>query len=61
MYTFYWLDGTREVLEGSSPEDALNKAGYGFGAIKALDFYIFGSHSEYKWVDGKWKREAYID
>ena len=39
MFTFFWLDGTREVLEGNSPADAANKAGYGAGAIHALDFW----------------------
>jgi hypothetical protein len=32
----------KEILEGLSPTDALNKTGYGQGALKALDFYTDG-------------------
>lgn len=49
-FTFYWLDGKREVLEGKSPVDALNNAGYGQGVIAALDFYANGDDSEYEFV-----------
>ena len=39
LYRFYWLDGTTTVWEGYAPEEALTKAGYGAGAVRALDFY----------------------
>lgn len=48
-YTFFWLDGKRDVLEGNSVADALNKAGYGNGALAALDFHAKGDCDEYKW------------
>ena len=48
-YTFYWLTGKREVLEGNSPEDALNQAGYGQGALKALDFWAHDNDNGYVW------------
>ena len=56
-YTFFWLDGKKEVLEGTTPADALTKAGYGNGAIKALDFFIEGKNNKYIWGDHKylWK------
>ena len=37
-YKFVWLDGKEEILEGESPADAANRAGYGAGAIRALDY-----------------------
>ena len=38
-YKFHWLTGKEEILSGRSAADALNKAGYGAGALRALDFY----------------------
>ena len=38
-FTLYWLGGKCEKVEGSSIADACNRAGYGAGAIRALDFY----------------------
>ncbi len=48
-FTYYWLTGKREVLEGNDSADALNKAGVGAGALPALDFYATGENDEYKW------------
>lgn len=48
-YTFYWLTGEREVFEGDSPGDALNKAGYSQGALRALDFWAHGERNDYQW------------
>jgi hypothetical protein len=56
-YTFYWLDGTREVLEGKSESDAANRAGYGHGAISALDFVAKGENNEYVWNNNKWVKK----
>ena len=56
-FTFFWLDGNRDFFEGDSPEDALNKAGYGVGAIRALDFYTEGiENTEWAWF----KSEGWI-
>ena len=38
-YKFHWLDGKVETFQGNDPVDALNKAGYGAGAIRSLDYY----------------------
>ena len=63
-FTFYWLDGKRSVLEGAGPADALNKAGYGQGAIAALDFHAEGDNDEYFWgsktLDGpkEWHKKS---
>lgn len=49
VYTFYWLSGKREVLPGSNPAQCLNNAGYGNGALRALDFYAAGDNKEWEW------------
>lgn len=58
-FTFFWLDGSREVLKGETPTDALNKAGYGRGAIKALDFYGYGDDNSVVWnkAEKAWKKK----
>lgn len=48
-FTFYWLTGRRTMCEGATPQDALMRAGYGGGAIRALDFYANGDNHEYDW------------
>lgn len=48
-FTFYWRTGKREVLKGIDPADALNKAGYSAGAVRALDFYVPGINEDYEW------------
>ena len=57
-FTFYWLDGKRDVLIGSNSADALNRAGYGQGAISALDFWCEGDNQEYAFIAGHWEKEA---
>jgi len=37
-FTFYWLDGTKEEMEGRDEADAFAKLGYGAGAIGAVDY-----------------------
>jgi hypothetical protein len=49
-YTFFWLDGTSELLKGASMADAANRAGYGAGAVKAIDFIAEGDkRNQYEW------------
>ena len=38
-FRLYWLDGKTEIVEGDGPADAMNRAGYGGGAVRALDYY----------------------
>jgi len=47
----FWRTGQREVLKGQTMEDALSRAGYGAGAIPALDFYANGNNDNYIWDD----------
>ena len=54
-YTFFWLDGTVNVYEGTDPANALNNAGYGQGALGALDFHGSGDiRHNWKWDEGRW-------
>ncbi len=38
-YILYWLDGTTQKISGTSITDAFMRAGYGAGALSALDYY----------------------
>lgn len=38
-YIFHWRNDKDETLQGATPADALNRAGYGRGALAALDYY----------------------
>lgn len=49
-FTFYWRTGQRDAFEGYGPADALNRAGFGGGAVRALDFYATGEDDEWAWV-----------
>lgn len=61
-FTFYWLNGKKEVLKGESQIDALNKVGYGQGAIKALDFCSEGECDQYVWkFDETMKKDRWIN
>ena len=49
LYTLYWRDGKRETVSGATPEQAMTLAGYGGGAVRALDFYANGDDRDYTW------------
>ncbi len=38
-YELHWLTSEVEIVEGTSIADAFRKAGYGAGALRALDYY----------------------
>lgn len=48
-FTLYWRDGKRNVFAGRDIADAFRRAGYGGGAIRALDFYATGDDDKYIW------------
>lgn len=56
--TFYWLDGSKQVLEGDSVADAFIKGGYSAGALHALDFVADGEDDNYIWRDHHWVRKV---
>lgn len=60
QFTLYWLDGKRQVLPGEAIEHAFTQAGYGAGAIRAVDFYMEGDNREYEWNKAKhsWDRKV---
>lgn len=48
-FTLYWLDGKREVVYGRDCADAMNRAGYGYGALRALDVWVDGNDKDFSW------------
>lgn len=57
-YTLFWGTGERQVICGGRDiAEALNNAGIGRGALRALDFYIEGDCHDYEWntATRKWK------
>lgn len=49
IFTFFWKNGKREVLEGSNEIDALFKAGYSVKEIRKVSFYTPGKNENYIW------------
>ncbi len=50
VFTAFWLDGKAEIIHGKDVTEAFNNAGYGMGALAALDFHAAGNvSSEYVW------------
>jgi len=39
LYRFHWRGGPPSEGQGDSPADAMNKLGYGQGAVAALDYW----------------------
>ena len=49
-FTLFWLTGKSEVIKGTDIADAFRRAGYGGGALDALDFYSMGNvENEHVW------------
>lgn len=48
-FTLFWSNGKRETVEGKNVSDAMNRAGYGQGAVRVLDFWGEGDCHNYKW------------
>jgi len=38
-YKLYWLDGKEEIVKGDTIAQAFTLAGYGQGALAALDYF----------------------
>lgn len=56
-FVLYWKLGDKEIVEGETIVDAFNNAGYGGGAISALDFFSRDVENQYEWIDGKWVKK----
>lgn len=51
-FDLHWRDGTVQRVEGRDAADAINRAGYGRGALRALDYYSpVGEHTEEEMFD----------
>lgn len=48
-FVVYWRYGEHTVMKGKTIEEAFTKAGYGGGAIAAVDFYNRDSEPRYVW------------
>lgn len=48
-FTLFWKDGKKEEVKGDTIASAFNNAGYGRGAMAALDFFKDGETTE-EWV-----------
>ena len=61
-YTLYWIDGQRETVTGESVAQAMTLAGYGGGALRALDFFVDGDDYDYVWNTEKrdWVRKEVL-
>lgn len=59
-FTLYWRTGQREIVQGRTIAEAMTLAGYGGGAVRALDFHAKGENTEYSWNSSsrEWDRIA---
>lgn len=54
-FTLYWLDGVIDTVKGVDIADAVRRAGYGGGALAALDFYEEGCSNDFFYQDNRWQ------
>lgn len=61
-FTIYWKHGERSVIKGTSIDHAFTRAGYGAGAVAAIDWYDNGNTSTHKWVEEtkNWMRKELL-
>ncbi len=48
-FTLFWRDGLREIVQGKTIAQAMTHAGYGQGALRALDFHAEGDCQSWVW------------
>ena len=62
VFTLYWLTGAVQTVTGPDISTAMNNAGYGAGALGALDFHAEGTPDpDYYWNSDKhsWRRKSW--
>lgn len=62
VFSLYWLTGAVQTVTGTSLTAAMNNAGYGAGALSALDFHAEGEPDpDWYWDDEarSWKRKSW--
>lgn len=64
-FTLFWLTGRTEIVEGITINDAFKRKGFGYTAIRVLQFFEEGdTQSDYIWIEEnrQWELNiAYID
>ena len=63
-FTLFWLTGKSEVIKGTDITNAFRRAGYGGGALGALDFYAMGNvANEHVWdrENRRWNSTNTVD
>lgn len=53
-YTFYWKNGKRQVLKGTTVADALRRAKLTPEAVSNAEYWFKGIRNDYKFIKGKW-------
>ena len=53
-YTLFWLTGESQIVEGVDIVSAMNNAGIGNGALRALDFWARKDRTK----DYEWNKET---
>lgn len=58
-YALFWRSGQRQLVQGTTPADAMNNAGIGAGALPALDFWSQGDDQGWTWNEENkdWERK----
>ena len=57
-YTLFWLTGDYQIVKGTDPASAMNNAGIGAGALRALDFYAYGNVADkYEFKNKIWTQK----
>lgn len=59
-FTLYWLNGDRKVVKGETIEQAFTIAGYGNGAIRAMDWYDNGITNSHYFFGGQWVKKTLL-
>jgi hypothetical protein len=57
-YTFYWKNGKRRVLRGTTTTDALRRADLAPEAINKVEMVFKGDNKEYKWLNNRWVKRV---
>ena len=63
QFTLFWLTGETEIVKGKDIATAMNNAGIGNGALRALDFYAEGDkEKDYTYVNANkgWQSKEFI-
>lgn len=57
----YWKNGQHEIIKGNGFADAFTRAGYGQGALRALDVWHPGDEVKYEWSGKEWRNKELLE